>query len=736
MMRGSFLVGVALAAVAASHTRGAEPTSVHVLGNLLMPEEAEPESTTTMALRAEISRLKTKLDECEANCAPSPNKPAQHRRALSATPAPTPLTPIPSIEPSVSSAPTLVEWFKLAAAVADATNEEVFVQADVMFPSQSPITIDSDRSVSIVGRPAEDGGRASLDGLSDSRFFVVDGGTLHLSHLNLVNGSVPEPYYGGAILVLEDGQLVVSSCDIRGPGRHDLRGAPGGAGVHVNALRTTVSFSNTTFEGLNAFYGAAVNIYKPSGDGITSAFTFRHCQFLRNFAVRGILHVSNYAISADLYDCQFLHNEGMSVVLDLNTNSVGKIRSCTFRDNAMPHDDDLFPGAALSLASGGMFDVWDCVFVNDNNAGSIGEGGALCVSGNARAIVINSTFVENTAYNGGALHVMPGCSLTVIGCYACANSASGFYGGFARVEGGTFVMLNSTVTESYAFLGGVAHVIDSSIVNIENSVFTNSRASYSAGFYVFGSSVSMTDCIHRGSELAGPFLAYKSFYDGSSVNALRCIFQEHRTPNIGGALYMRASTGYFEDCDFIDNVVSAGNGGTFFLRAGGDLTVFSSRVVGSAAPGKGSVAHLDAGSSMRIVGSTITNCSGEAAFAINNDEVDVDFNTQLDSVVVDGTVNIFSNGSDVLLQNCDGFGSASVKKADIATCASTSEFCVPSSCFDATVAGTDCICTVDGVEVPFPTDCMQSAIIEVRRLPPIESTLIPCACVWRLLPPL
>ena len=59
------------------------------------------------------------------------------------------------------------------------------------FPSQSPITIDPDRSVSIVGRSADDGGRVTLRGLGASRFFVVDGGTLHLTHLNLVNGSAP-----------------------------------------------------------------------------------------------------------------------------------------------------------------------------------------------------------------------------------------------------------------------------------------------------------------------------------------------------------------------------------------------------------------------------------------------------------------------------------------------------------------------------------------------------------------
>ena len=185
-MRGSFVV-VALAAVAASHTRGAQPTSVHVLGTLV-PEETERESIIIVALRAELrsaqaekTALKKKLDECEANCVPSPNKPPRHQRALSATPAPTPLTPIPSIEPSVSSAPTSMEWFELADAVA-ATNEEIFVEADVVFPSQSPIIVDSNRSVSIVGRSAEDGGRVTLDGLGDSRFFIVDGG-----------GAAPQP---------------------------------------------------------------------------------------------------------------------------------------------------------------------------------------------------------------------------------------------------------------------------------------------------------------------------------------------------------------------------------------------------------------------------------------------------------------------------------------------------------------------------------------------------------------
>ena len=75
----------------------------------------------------------------------------------------------------------------------DATNEEIIlVEADVMFPSQSSITIDPGRSVSIVGRSENDGERVTFDGAAGSRFFVVDGGALYLTHLSLVNGSAPE----------------------------------------------------------------------------------------------------------------------------------------------------------------------------------------------------------------------------------------------------------------------------------------------------------------------------------------------------------------------------------------------------------------------------------------------------------------------------------------------------------------------------------------------------------------
>ena len=448
--------------------------------------------------------------------------------------------------------------------------------------------------------------------------------------------------------------------------------------------------------------------------------TFRQCRFMNNHAsTNGLVNMGSYASYPRFYDCEFLHNEGMSISLELLQPSSGEIIRCVFLDNVLTLHPGQYEGATISVFAGLHLDIWDCVFENNvgwDSGSGIGYGGALALESNSQATVINSTFVGNFAENGGAIAVRSGGLVTLIGCYARANTASsGGTGGTFYVEDATCVMLNSTVTESYAhFLGGVGAFLNGAVVYFENSVFTDAAADYAPGFQMSASTLSMTDCAHRGSE-SMVFLGYIFADASSTLNALRTVFQDHRAPSVGGVAYVRSSTAHFEDCDFIDNECYEGKGGTFFLRPGGSMTVTNSRIVGSSAGIKGSVAWLDASSSMRIVGSTIMNTSGEADFAIH-DESGVDFGLQLDTVVVDESVNIFSNNS-VLLQNCDGFAQETVKKADIATCVSTTDFCIPSSCMDST-AGINCICEVAGEQVPFPTTCMQSAVIAV----PLPST--------------
>ena len=62
----------------------------------------------------------------------------------------------------------------------------------------------------------------------------------------------------------------------------------------------------------------------------------------------------------------------------------------------------------------------------------------------------------------------------------------------------------------------------------------------------------------------------------------------------------------------------------------------------------------------------------------------------------------------MLIQNTEGLTTVAVKNATVATCGSTSDYCLAESCSDVTV-GIDCICEVaSGEQVAFPTDCMQA----------------------------
>ena len=353
-MRGAFVVALVLAAAAMLQCADAE---VHVLGKL-MPEtgvaadshlnECTAQQAEISEQQEEIARLQIALEESRRWATKhdgSSELPAEEvgsadfahfhqRRALLVTPAPTasPSIVTPSSSPSVSPVPTTEEWFELSAKVADLAIPEIVIETDVAYPSQSPITINTDRSVSIVGRSVVDGGRVTLDGLGDSRLFLVkSGGTLHLTNLNLVNGSaMNDPIapagvtgaspYGGAIFVGDHASLIMRSCDIRGQGPQVLS-AVGGAGVFVDAFEATASFFNTTFANLHADFGAAINSYNTADrDGITLV-TCHGCQFVENCAgvtglgLTGIVFGQNYDSYLYFYDCLWLNNRGASFLV-------------------------------------------------------------------------------------------------------------------------------------------------------------------------------------------------------------------------------------------------------------------------------------------------------------------------------------------------------------------------------------------------------------------------------------
>lgn len=282
---------------------------------------------------------------------------------------------------------------------------------------------------------------------------------------------------------------------------------------------------------------------------------------------------------------------------------------------------------------------------------------------------------------------------------------------------GEITIINSTFNEGMTELGGTGSIQKDSLFTAINTEFGSTYAElYFSGFWISQSSVSIIDCVIRDNfcELSCSNYAV----DGSDVVYIRTSMYDNAVGvGYGGCLYARQASIVFIDGEMIGCDGGNGDGGFAFMRPGGSVTIIRSLIVGSTAPREGSAAYVDAGAFLRIVDSTIANVSGDAQYAIHSVS-GTDFSVQLDTVIVDETVNIFSNRTKVLVQNCDGFGDATPPQvADIATCASTKDFCPQTVCFDAD-HGIDCICEFNGSAIPSPGDCMQSAIIGV----PLPST--------------
>jgi hypothetical protein len=616
---------------------------------------------------------------------------------------------------------------QITARVADTTISKLVIEAPISFPSQAPITIEPDQSISIAGRSAIDGGRVTLDGAGHSRHFHVLGGTVHLTHLNLVNGSAPNPSsgdkadFGGAILVADGGILVMHHCDVIGMGEGADKGFGTSAlgAISLGDAGTTGTFFNVTFAHNRASWASAISMFDGTQDGPVVA-NFYFCVFRDNGAKNGYAVLVGWSdIYANFYDCLFERNQhGALLFHESTTYQKGEIVRCTFRDNT--GFDGSWPnsGAAVVISSC-VVPIIDSVFEGNIGGGDDGvEGGALSFIAGSVTTLRNVSFLSNEGYIGGMFAAMGGSSVTLIRCFGRANRGGSWAGGF-YVEESTVTIYNSTFAETYTH-GWTNFRIVSSVVSIYNTVIrdgTTNAGQPNFGVYDSGCVLLVVDStILNGRTLSGPS-GLVSAESGAQVSFLRTTIDNMRTESAQGGTAGAGCVSAFggatvtiEDCVMM-RCHAEHDGGAFWISEGGLATIKRSRIIASAAGWEGNVAVLEGTGVIQIIDSTIRNSSGgNGKFAVK-DTTGNDFSLQLDTVVVDDTFSIMSEGK-VLVQNCDGFSGATIKNSSAATCASTSDFCLRDSCLDKTV-GIDCRCEVDGVMTQFPTDCMQSAVLEV-----------------------
>ena len=256
-----------------------------------------------------------------------------------------------------------------------------------------------------------------------------------------------------------------------------------GGAIDCNASK--MELYNNTFRENFAYVGGALcrEINSTDGRGVNNTFSDNNAEY----AGAGIAWINATHISID--DYKFYNNH------------VG------------------YSGGALYVGEGSLnCEILNCLFVNnavDNETD--GHGGAIEWY-SEKGKVYNSVFINNHAYDGGAIYVGEGS-------------------GHINVTGSTF-------SENVALTTGGAISIEASAVNINDSYFHENIAKDGGAVYVGGEG---TDNY-----------VYSSVFEGN-----RAIGDENAMNGIGGAIDWVASSGTIVDTRFTDNCADYG-GGVYF----------------------------------------------------------------------------------------------------------------------------------------------------------------------------
>ena len=464
-------------------------------------------------------------------------------------------------------------------------------------------------------------------------------------------------------------------------------------------------FYNVTFQGLGGKYGGALSGWYGDRGDIDEPLEYycSHCRFIEtrgDGAASYATIVGMWKVHARFHDCIWERNLGGALYIYessiLPTDFKVEVIRCIFRDNAGCAGSWPGNGAAVIANAGGHLIISDTII--ERSTGSTGlDGCGMAVIGGAGATMRNVSILSNKCSTiGGGLSVASGSSVTMTDSLLKGNEAetgSGFI-----LNGANLFIYNSTIAASTSSSTAPYDVAAESHLVAKNVLFRDGTAIASSigGFQVTASStVSLTDCVvynHYAFWNSGgvAFVA-----DGSTFIATGTVFEKSFALGHGGCFKVNGGGSFviLDDCDMI-GCSTEGYGGAAMVSSSGSMSIANSRITGSYATTEGAVAHVGSGGKLRIVSTTITNSSGGKFYIV--DDTGDDWAVQLDTVDVDDTT-LYSESA-MLVQNCKGFDGATSLNASVATCESTSDFCLRESCAnDVSGVGIECICLVDGV---------------------------------------
>ena len=370
------------------------------------------------------------------------------------------------------------------------------------------------------------------------------GGVIAALNYNII---VTESYYsynyaidGGAIKH-QQGTVSISrtSCS-------NNNASSGGA---ISTSNSSISISDSCFTNNTAVTGAA--LYCDS-----TSLTTLHSNYSNNQADQGGAIAMGNGISATCCNSQFVNNNAFSKGGAISAESGNLIfTSCHFKNNQARHQ-----GGAIFISAEGNLSSINSSYSN-NTAGVLAGGGAIYI--NRGSVSISGS--NYTGNHGGAIYMeKEGSMVSLDSCYV---NNTGYYGGAMFINKGNVYSNRNQYLNNFARYGG-AIFVDEGNVSCVNSSLKYNRADVGGAILARTNTiVSSLDCQYEYNEASisgGAISSVSGAINSSSTN-----YTNNYSGDLGGALFMLGGNVSSTDSKFVDN---------FAHRAGGAICALVSNI--------------------------------------------------------------------------------------------------------------------------------------------------------------
>ena len=276
--------------------------------------------------------------------------------------------------------------------------------------------------------------------------------------------------------------------------------------------------------------------------------------------------MSNSVGSTKMSDQENITDFKGAVITTHQSNAV--IISSSFYQNSA-----VFGGVMVTKLASNISCV-NCSFV-ENHASS--EGGVFYSDEGSSIIMYNSSFQRNIATKNGGVFMMINSALSIYQSFFTFNQANNSGGILCAISDGTIIISESNFTENTAFTGGaLAGYNISQLLVIKESYFGNNEAVLHGGaiYMISGSlEIMISDSVFS-NNVAGIFGG--AIYPPRAVVNINSTLFINNSGNVGGAVSTDVinTTIAFKNCSFWENY--AINGGVIHSGAKCSITVFNS----------------------------------------------------------------------------------------------------------------------------------------------------------------